>query len=103
MQLATTDKHSRVKWAALNCLAQLATDFGTGFCRSYHAKVMPLFISLLNQNNPPRYTARFCLPLHLQPLATSRFAAPLSHTLTHVNPQIGEARADGSDRFRRVG
>src|SRR5690349_4876843 len=43
--MASTDKHTRVRWAAMNALAQLCTDFAGDFQKKYHDKVMPLYLS----------------------------------------------------------
>ncbi|KAK4532167.1 hypothetical protein CCYA_CCYA11G3024 [Cyanidiococcus yangmingshanensis] len=41
---ATTDAHPRVRWAAINCIGQMSTDFGGVLQRKYHARVLPTLI-----------------------------------------------------------
>jgi hypothetical protein len=41
---ATADPHPRVRWAAINCIGQMSTDFGGVLQRKYHARIVPALI-----------------------------------------------------------
>lgn len=43
---ATRDAHHRVRWAALNAIAQLCNDYAPDFERENHALIMPVLIEV---------------------------------------------------------
>lgn len=51
------DPHPRVRYAACNCVGQMATDFAPTFQKKYHAKVLPGLLMTLDDNNNPRVQA----------------------------------------------
>jgi importin-5 len=51
------DSHPRVRYAACNCLGQMATDFSPSFQKKYHSKVIPGLIMILNDEANPRVQA----------------------------------------------
>jgi importin-5 len=61
--MAVKEKHSRVRFAAYNCLAQLATDFRGEFQERFHEQVMPLYLNGLDLRNPPRLVRHALLGL----------------------------------------
>ncbi|RNA44474.1 Importin-5, partial [Brachionus plicatilis] len=52
-----TDPHPRVRYAACNCLGQMATDFAPAFEKKYHAKVVPGLLMILDDEQNPRVQA----------------------------------------------
>ena len=50
----TGDSHGRVRYAAANCLGQLAIDFQEKFCKMSHDKVVPALCNLLNDPSGPK-------------------------------------------------
>lgn len=51
------DEHPRVRWAALNALGQLASDYRPVFQTAYHETVMPLFCVMLGDHDNPKVQA----------------------------------------------
>lgn len=51
------DPHPRVRYAACNCLGQMATDFAPTFEKKYHAKVVPGLLMILDDEANPRVQA----------------------------------------------
>eukprot|EP00808_Paulinella_micropora_P005544 g3035.t1 len=50
----THDPHSRVRWAAMNCLGQLATDFAPTLQCQYHTAIFPALMEVLEEKDKPR-------------------------------------------------
>eukprot|EP00457_Paulinella_chromatophora_P000919 gb/GEZN01000921.1/.p1 GENE.gb/GEZN01000921.1/~~gb/GEZN01000921.1/.p1 ORF type:complete len:1093 (-),score=158.86 gb/GEZN01000921.1/:83-3361(-) len=48
------DNHIRVRWAAMNCLGQLATDFAPIVQENYHAAILPALMEVLGEHDKPR-------------------------------------------------
>lgn len=51
------DPHPRVRYAACNCIGQMATDFAPTFQKKYHVKVIPGLLSVLDDDQNPRVQA----------------------------------------------
>uniref|UniRef100_A0A1W7RAB9 Importin-5 n=1 Tax=Hadrurus spadix TaxID=141984 RepID=A0A1W7RAB9_9SCOR len=51
------DSHPRVRYAACNCIGQMATDFAPIFEKKFHDKVIPGLLLLLDDNANPRVQA----------------------------------------------
>ena len=45
-----SDPHPRVRWAAINCVGQMSTDFGGVLQRKYHAMVVPALVSAMDDS-----------------------------------------------------
>jgi HEAT repeat protein len=45
---ATKDPHPRVRWAAINCIGQMSTDFGGTLQRKFHRHVVPTLIDAMD-------------------------------------------------------
>lgn len=48
------DQHPRVRWAAINCIGQMCTDFGPSIQREYHAQIVPHLIAVMDDVDNPR-------------------------------------------------
>lgn len=48
------DPHPRVRWAAINCIGQMCTDFGPGIQMDYHAQIVPHLILVMDDSANPR-------------------------------------------------
>jgi hypothetical protein len=48
------DKHPRVRFAAVNCLAHLASDFAPGIQQATHELFIPAVVSVLEEKSLPR-------------------------------------------------
>jgi len=48
------DPHFRVRYAACNCLGQMATDFAGDFQEKFHEKVIPSLLEVLDDHANPR-------------------------------------------------
>lgn len=57
------DPHHRVRWAAVNALAQLAVDFCPEVQESFHSQIVPALGSAMSLNNHPRLVAHAALCL----------------------------------------
>lgn len=51
------DPHPRVRYAACNCIGQMATDFAPTFQKKYQAKVIPGLLMILEDEQNPRVQA----------------------------------------------
>jgi len=51
------DSHPRVRYAACNCIGQMATDFAPTFQKKYHTKVVPGLLMILEDEQNPRVQA----------------------------------------------
>jgi len=51
------DPHPRVRYAACNCIGQMATDFAPTFQKKYHSKVIPGLLMILDDDQNPRVQA----------------------------------------------
>ena len=51
------DPHPRVRYAACNCIGQMATDFAPTFQKKFHSKVIPGLIMILDDEENPRVQA----------------------------------------------
>ncbi|OQR78549.1 importin-5-like [Tropilaelaps mercedesae] len=51
------DSHPRVRFAAINCLGQMANDFSPTFEKKFHATVLPRLCEILADNSHPRVQA----------------------------------------------
>jgi hypothetical protein len=51
------DPHPRVRYAACNCIGQMATDFAPAFQKKYQAKVIPGLLFILEDEANPRVQA----------------------------------------------
>eukprot|EP00871_Galdieria_phlegrea_P002659 jgi/Galph1/3394/GphlegSOOS_G2049.1 len=51
------DPHARVRWAAINCIGQMCTDFAPSIQQRLHRKIIPGLISLMNDTTNPRVQA----------------------------------------------
>lgn len=51
------DPHPRVRYAACNCIGQMATDFAPSFQKKYHTKVIPGLLMILDDDQNPRVQA----------------------------------------------
>ena len=50
-------KHPRVRYAACNCIGQMATDFAPTFQKKFHTKVIPGLLMILDDEANPRVQA----------------------------------------------
>lgn len=48
------DPHPRVRWAAINCIGQMCTDFGPTIQEEYHGKIVPALIAVMDDTANPR-------------------------------------------------
>eukprot|EP00735_Rhodelphis_limneticus_P008844 TRINITY_DN2321_c0_g1::TRINITY_DN2321_c0_g1_i1::g.20738::m.20738 TRINITY_DN2321_c0_g1::TRINITY_DN2321_c0_g1_i1::g.20738 ORF type:complete len:1078 (+),score=394.95,sp/Q8BKC5/IPO5_MOUSE/35.22/0.0,HEAT/PF02985.17/3.9e+03,HEAT/PF02985.17/7.7,HEAT/PF02985.17/2.6e+03,HEAT/PF02985.17/4.8e+03,HEAT/PF02985.17/0.24,HEAT/PF02985.17/6e-06,HEAT/PF02985.17/0.067,HEAT/PF02985.17/3.5e+02,HEAT/PF02985.17/1.7,HEAT/PF02985.17/0.053,HEAT/PF02985.17/6e+02,HEAT_2/PF13646.1/1.2e+02,HEAT_2/PF13646.1/14,HEAT_2/PF13646. len=48
------DPHPRVRWAAINCIGQMCTDFGPTLQEGYHQTVLPALASVMDDPSFPR-------------------------------------------------
>jgi hypothetical protein len=55
--VANQAEQPRVRWAAINALAQMATDFAPKFQTQFHASVLPALLRALEVHNHPRVVA----------------------------------------------
>jgi len=51
------DPHPRVRYAACNCIGQMATDFAPTFQKKFHTKVIPGLLMILEDEANPRVQA----------------------------------------------
>ncbi|KAK4528301.1 hypothetical protein GAYE_SCF54G6238 [Galdieria yellowstonensis] len=51
------DPHPRVRWAAINCIGQMCTDFAPWMQQRLHQKIIPGLESLMNDTANPRVQA----------------------------------------------
>lgn len=51
------DPHPRVRYAACNCIGQMATDFAPTFQKKFHSKVIPGLLMILEDEANPRVQA----------------------------------------------
>mmetsp|Transcript_481 Transcript_481/g.866 ORF Transcript_481/g.866 Transcript_481/m.866 type:complete len:1101 (-) Transcript_481:101-3403(-) len=48
------DSHPRARWAAINCIGQMCTDFGPRIQREFHAQILPALILVMDDSANPR-------------------------------------------------
>ncbi|CAN8065208.1 unnamed protein product [Agarophyton chilense] len=48
------DTHPRVRWAAINCIGQMCTDFGPRIQQEYHEEIVKALITVMDDKNNPR-------------------------------------------------
>lgn len=48
------DPHARVRWAAINAVGQLSTDFGPDLQKKMHAAVIPALVAVMDDTGNPR-------------------------------------------------
>lgn len=48
------DPHPRVRWAAINCIGQMCTDFGPRIQKEFHASIVPHLIAVMDDAGNPR-------------------------------------------------
>lgn len=48
------DPHPRVRWAAINCIGQMCTDFGPNIQSEYHGQIVPHLIAVMDDAHNPR-------------------------------------------------
>ncbi|KAI0566660.1 Importin beta [Gracilaria domingensis] len=48
------DPHPRVRWAAINCIGQMCTDFGPRIQQEYHKEIVTALITVMDDKNNPR-------------------------------------------------
>ncbi|KAA8499564.1 Importin-5 [Porphyridium purpureum] len=48
------DPHPRVRWAAINCVGQMCTDFGPRIQREFHGQILPALIAVMDDAGNPR-------------------------------------------------
>lgn len=48
------DPHPRVRWAAINCIGQMCTDFGPRIQEDFHAQIVPSLIAVMDDSANPR-------------------------------------------------
>jgi hypothetical protein len=53
MSTCGSDQHARVRWAAINCLGQLATDLGPMLQQQFHQDVMPALTLAMSAEREP--------------------------------------------------
>lgn len=46
--------HPRVRWAAINAIGQLSTDFGPDLQNQYHQRVLPALAAAMDDFQNPR-------------------------------------------------
>lgn len=51
------DPHPRVRWAAINCIGQMCTDFGPEIQSEYHSVIAPSLIAVMEDSSVPRVQA----------------------------------------------
>eukprot|EP00301_Raphidiophrys_heterophryoidea_P019932 c4748_g2_i1.p1 GENE.c4748_g2_i1~~c4748_g2_i1.p1 ORF type:complete len:1121 (+),score=367.41 c4748_g2_i1:106-3363(+) len=51
------DSHPRVRWAAINGIGQLSTDFGPYLQDNFHAEIVPRLVACISDNTSPRVQA----------------------------------------------
>jgi hypothetical protein len=52
-----------VRWAAVNAVGQMATDFGPKLQRLFHKEIMPRLVQTLEDTNNPKVVAHGCAGL----------------------------------------
>ncbi len=55
------DSHVRVRWAALNCIGQMCTDFGPILQDQFHASLLPALIHAMDGKNEPSVCMYVCM------------------------------------------
>lgn len=48
------DPHPRVRWAAINCIGQMCTDFGPRIQKEFHSKIVSHLIAVMDDAGNPR-------------------------------------------------
>lgn len=48
------DPHPRVRWAAINCIGQMCTDFGPSIQLEFHSQIVPSLIAVMDDAGNPR-------------------------------------------------
>lgn len=48
------DPHPRVRWAAINCIGQMCTDFGPHIQEDFHEQIVPSLIAVMDDSANPR-------------------------------------------------
>lgn len=48
------DPHPRVRWAAINCIGQMCTDFGPRIQEEFHGDIVPSLIAVMDDSSNPR-------------------------------------------------
>jgi importin-5 len=48
------DRHPRARWAAINCIGQMCTDFGPVIQEKFHAPIVPSLIAVMDYASNPR-------------------------------------------------
>lgn len=49
-----SDPHARVRWAAINCVGQMCTDFGPRIQEEFHGQIVPSLIAVMDDAGNPR-------------------------------------------------
>jgi importin-5 len=49
-----SDRHPRVRWAAINCIGQMCTDFGPRIQEEFHGQIVPSLIAVMDDAANPR-------------------------------------------------
>lgn len=49
-----TDPHPRVRWAAINCIGQMCTDFGPRIQKEFHSSIVSHLIAVMDDAGNPR-------------------------------------------------
>eukprot|EP00966_Prymnesium_polylepis_P120487 2784430-Prymnesium_polylepis.1 len=99
------DEHPRVRWAAINAVGQMSTDFGPDLQEKLHAVVLPALIQVMDdqckrvQAHAAAAVINFCehceretLQPYLQGLLGKLFAL-LNRDVRRVQEQVRVARA----------
>jgi len=76
------DPHPRVRWAAINCVGQMCTDFGPRIQREFHAQILPLLIGAMDDSGVPRVQSHAAAAvINFCDEATEEIIAPYMETL----------------------
>lgn len=103
------DTHARVRWAAVNTIGQLCTDFGPELQEAYHAELLPALCRAMDdasfrvQGHAASAIINFCehaeretLEPYLEPLLT-KLLMLLQRNVRHVQEQAVTAVASIAD------
>ena len=90
----TGDSHRRVRFAACNCLGQLAVDFGEKFTKLSHKEVVPVLCNLLDDQGCPKVIGQAASALVnvVKSLPTVGVRSYLPHSIlkTYTETMIGK-------------
>eukprot|EP00184_Porphyridium_aerugineum_P000216 CAMPEP_0184696160 /NCGR_PEP_ID=MMETSP0313-20130426/3546_1 /TAXON_ID=2792 /ORGANISM="Porphyridium aerugineum, Strain SAG 1380-2" /LENGTH=1101 /DNA_ID=CAMNT_0027154733 /DNA_START=266 /DNA_END=3571 /DNA_ORIENTATION=- len=95
------DPHPRVRWAAINCIGQMCTDFGPRIQREFHAQIVPALIHVMDDTANARVQSHAAAAvINFCDEATPEIIGPYMeqllgklHQLFHSNRRITQEQA----------